>query len=37
MNVLVAIAVLTVTAILGEFRHRYQVTLEDEQAHKASL
>ena len=37
MNVLVVIAVLAVTAILGEFRHRYQVTLEDQQAHKTSL
>ncbi len=37
MNVFIAITVLAVTAILGEFRHRYQISMEDKQPHKASF
>ncbi len=35
MNILIAICILTATVILGEFRHRYQMVIEDqhEQAH----
>jgi hypothetical protein len=30
MNVFIIISILTATVILGEFRHRYQLKLEDQ-------
>ena len=36
MNIIIAISVLTVTAILGEFRHRYQIALEDKHIQETS-
>lgn len=34
MNILIAISILTATVILGEFRHRYQMVLEDQHGQK---
>ncbi len=30
MNILIAISILTATVILGEFRHRYQMVIENQ-------
>ncbi len=35
MNIIIAISVLAVTAVLGEFRHRYQLALEDQHTQEA--
>jgi|GEM_PF-3272260 len=36
MNVLIAICILTATVIVGEFRHRYQMVIEDAHSQKPS-